>query len=326
MTKDKIEEILTYDNLYDLYRNQLKTIDEIEEITKVGHTTISKYLDILNIERMTVTERNLMRNKNILLTDIQNQVINGALLGDGTIAINKNNYLNGYFSYSSTSFQHVNYIYEYLKEYCINGISIVKIDGKNDVYHFNTKKLGLFSDIWSKWYAKQDNKYYKYYIPNDLKLTPLICLVWYIGDGGLRTRTINRNYSSQTLSLATNNFKKECIEDILIPQLSSFDAYIESTVKKDQYLTTIPRRKIKDFLDYIGECPFDEYKYKWNVVPYQRTRANDSIIIDLYNKGYTYTEIQDITGCGRTTLVTHVKKLKEQNILIGRYNNIGDKT
>lgn len=319
MTKDEIESILTYDNLYDLYRNQLKTIYEIEEITKVGHTTISKYLDILNIERMTVTERNLMKNKSVLLTDIQNQVINGSLLGDGTISINKNNYLNGYFSYSSTSFQHTNYIYEYLKEYCIKDISVAKVDGKNDVFRFNTKSLGLFSDIWNKWYKIQNNKHYKYYIPNDLKLTPLICLVWYIGDGGLRTRTTNRNYPSQTLSLATNNFKKECIEDILIPQLSNFDAYIEPTTNKEQYLTTIPRRKIKDFLDYIGECPFDDYKYKWDVVPYKRTKANDSIIIDLYNKGYTYAEMQRITGCGITTLITHIRNLKEKDILTGRY-------
>ena len=207
-----------------------------------------------------------------------------------------------------------------LKEYCISDIGIAKTKDKNDMYRFNTSKLELFSEIWRKWYEKNDNKYYKHYIPNDLKLTPLMCLIWYIGDGGLRTRTKQRNYPSQTLSLATNNFKKECIEDILVPQLSIFDAYIEPTANKEQYLITIPRRKIEDFLDYIGECPFDDYKYKWNVIPYQRTKANDSIIIDLYNNGYTYTEMQRITGCGRTTLVTHIKDLKDKNIVIWRHD------
>ena len=320
MTKDEIKNILTYDNLYDLYHNQLKTIDEIASLTKIGHTTISKYLDILNVNKMTVTERNLLKNKNILLTDIQNQVVNGSLLGDGCIVINKNNYLNGYFSYSSTSFQHVDYVYKYLQEHCISCIRTTKTKEKNDVYIFNTKKLELFSNMWKKWYTEKDNKCYKYYIPNDLQLTPLMCLIWYIGDGGLRTRIKNKNYPNQTLSLATNNFKKECIEDILIPQLSDFGAYIESTANKDQYLIIIPRRKIKEFLDYIGEYPFDDYKYKWDVIPYQRTSADNSIIIDLYNKGYTYTEMQNITGCGRTTLVTHIRELKDKNILIGRSN------
>ena len=310
MVKTEVEKKIPYNILYDLYRIKLKTIFEIEQITGVGHTTISKYLDKFNIEKMSVTERNNLKNKHIKLTDIQKEIVNGALLGDGSIIINKNNFSNGYFSYGSMSFEHVNYVYEYMKTYCKSEI----VRKTNNMYEFRTKKYELFAEIWKLWYKNEKDKTYKYYIP-DIKLTPLTCLIWYLGDGGMRIRRQNRNFPYQTLSLATNNFKKECIEDILISQLKQFNARIESTVKNNQYIVTIPRRNIKDFLDYIGECPFEDYKYKWELIPYQKIFADDDLIVDLYKNGYTYNEMHEITGCGITTLVTHVKKLKDKGIL-----------
>lgn len=318
MTKEEIERILTYETLKEMYIDQLKTIEEIEHITGVGHTTIGKYLKQYDIPIFSKFERNAKKCSGIKTTDIQQDVINGALLGDGTIAINKNNFFNGYFSYCSTSRQHVEYVYDYLNNLCVSGIRSVEQNVKNPLYSFNTFYHTLFADIWKQWYEWKNTRYYKTNIPNDLKLTPVSCLIWYLGDGGLRTRIKNHNYPQQTLSLATNNFHLECIEDILIPQLIDFDARTEKTANEGQYLITIPRRKIKDFLNYIGDCPFEDYQYKWNYVDYIRTHANDDQIIDLYNQGLTYSKMKEITGCGITTLVTHVRTLKNKGILTGR--------
>ena len=34
-------------------------------------------------------------------------------------------------------------------------------------------------------------------------------------------------------------------------------------------LYIFPIEKKKEFLDYIGECPFDDYLYKWEVLEYK---------------------------------------------------------
>lgn len=301
--------------------NQLKTIDEIEKQTKVGHTTISKYLKKYDIDKISVRERNIRRKSDIKLSSNEQDVILGGLLGDGCIFIDKQSYNNAMFMYSSTSKQHTEFIYSYLRNLCSDK-GIRETHQKNrshNLYNFNTRKIPILAKIWAEWYEQQkDGKYSKRNIPSDLKLNQLICLIWYIGDGGLRTRKKGINFPQQALSLATNNFKKEYIEDILLPQLSEFDAYLEATSNEGQYLITIPRRKISDFLSYIGDCPFDDYRYKWDIMPYVRNKANDEEIIKLYNNGFTYTQMENMTGCGRTTLITHIRKLKENGILQGR--------
>lgn len=318
MRHEEILQILTYDFLYEQYIEQLKTIDEIATECGVGHSTVSKYLDIYNIPIIKHGNRNLLKYSNITPTKIQKEVIDGALLGDGTICINKDNFTNGYFAYESISKQHVQYVYGFLSDFCLNEVKTSKNNSQKDIYRFTTKKYPFYSNIWKQWYTSKNGKYVKTLIPNDLKLTPLLCMIWYLGDGGLRTRRVNRNFPQQLLSLATNCFNIECVQDILIPQLSDFNARTEKTVNNGQYLITIPRNKITDFLEYIGDCPFDEYAYKWEYIPPIRNYADDKQIIELYNDGCAYTEMQEITGCGRTTLVTHIRKLKQDGILSGR--------
>lgn len=50
----------------------------------------------------------------IQLSDIQKEVLYGALLGDGCLHINKNG-INANFFYASKSYQHVCYVYSFLK-------------------------------------------------------------------------------------------------------------------------------------------------------------------------------------------------------------------
>jgi hypothetical protein len=99
-------------------------------------------------------------------------------------------------------------------------------------------------------------------IPNDLILTRTICLYWYIGDGGLI-----QNYKNETTSeliLNTNSFSSQEIDNILLPQMILYNAY--KRPKKNGYVIVIPRKSINLFFDFIGECPIDEYKHKWNVL------------------------------------------------------------
>ena len=52
----------------------------------------------------------------------------------------------------------------------------------------------------------------------------------------------------------------------MLPQLQQFEATLmKGDIGSDgqqQYFIYIPHRKEEDFLKYIGDCPFNDYKYK----------------------------------------------------------------
>ena len=230
----------------------------------------------------------------IQLSDIQKEVLYGALLGDGCLHINKNG-INANFFYASKSYQHVCYVYSFFKEYSKGIETTVYYDERTNKsykeYRFRTCANYGFTDEYNKWYIGG-----KKHIPFDLKLNPMICLLWYIGDGGLLTLK-----NSQQIKLSTNSFCFEEQQNILIPQLSEFDAYVRKYDKFkhqdiQQYVLIIPRKHIKDFLGYIGKCPFSDYKYKWNYIEYKNSKPKnhsekEKIFCEMYKSGMTYYAI-----------------------------------
>ena len=203
----------------------------------------------------------------IIFTKTQKEVLYGALLGDGSLIKHKNG-INAQFTYLSKSKQHVSFVAEYFKEYWSGeGIKDTSYIDKrtNKKYHHSQVKTYTnpgFTKEYYHWYING-----KKHLPEDLTLTPLTCLIWYIGDGG-----ICHNTRSENIKLSTQCFLKEEQEKILIPQLSDFEATLMKadlgSNGEQQYYIYIPHRKEKAFLDYIGECPFEDYKYKWEVTEY----------------------------------------------------------
>lgn len=231
----------------------------------------------------------------ILLSDTQQQVLDGALLGDGCLFLHKNG-INANFQYLSKSLQHTNYVGTYFKEF-LSG------EGLKTVTYFDNRTSKEYTRSVIKTYTNLTftNQYYRWYkqgvkhLPNDLILTPLVCLIWYIGDGG-----ICHGNRSEYIKLSTQCFSKEEQEQILLPQLSNFEATLmKADISKDniqQYFIYIPHRKEKEFLEYIGECPFSDYQYKWNIAEYknaipQRHIDNEQIFCTLYQQGLTYYQI-----------------------------------
>lgn len=245
------------------------------------------------------------------LNAIQQQVLDGAMLGDGSLIIHKNG-INAYLSYLSKSEQHVKYVMNYFQEFLTdagyyNGSYFDERTGK-EYYRTcaKTRALQIFTDQQKRWYKNKIK-----ILPQDLVLTPLVCLIWYIGDGGL----IKTN-RSQYIKLSTQCFSKEEQEEILLPQLSQFEATLVKTdlskQGEQQYYIYIPHRRIKSFLDYIGDCPFSDYSYKWNYQEYKNfCLAHNpdfvSNIISFFNLGASAGTIARYLGVDRSTVVKYLK-------------------
>jgi len=216
-----------------------------------------------------------------------------------------------FFCYLSKSKQHVEFVCNDFIKYSIqNGIVYNSFfdERTNTIYNsynFRTQANIAFSKIYEKWY----NNGVKI-IPKDLILTPLTCLIWYIGDGCLSN--LKR---SQEIILATNCFSKDEQEQILLPQLQKFEAKLRH-YSGEQYRIIIPRRKIQNFLNYIGECPFSDYQYKWDYKNYQNQylpndREKENLIISSFLSGSSTGSIAKFFNIDRNSII---KCLQRHNI------------
>lgn len=179
--------------------------------------------------------------------------IDGELLGDGCLRSGSS--YSARFDYASKHYEYIIYISRTLESFGIkqSGRIRKKINKKwgNISYSYVSLSYVELLPIRKKWYPND-----KKIVPKDIKLTPLTCRQWYIGDGSL----INREVSKIQIVLATYGF---FINDVkkLVKGLIGL-GFI--TTRRNCNTIHISIYSVKSFLDYIGECPVNCYKYKFN--------------------------------------------------------------
>jgi hypothetical protein len=240
-------------------------------------------------------------------TNIQS-IIEGCLLGDGHISRRKPTY-NGSFSYRSSSIQHVEYIHEFFKEYCTENYQTIKRSETYDKrtnktyvsYYFRTKCMEIFTIFHDRFYIDKIK-----IVPKDLQINNINLLFLYIGDGELESKHGH-------IKLHTNLFTIKEVQ-FLSELLYKYNA--RSTKKTlNQYIIYIPRKKVNEFLKYIGKCPFTDYEHKWDQVPYK----NKNIEVSGINN---YDNLYDKIVNEYNTIKTSIYKLhKKYNIPINCIKN-----
>lgn len=302
--------ILDKDRLYQLYWDKMLSQKETASILGCSIDVVRQNLRDYNIP-IHIPSYHAHEQK-VFLNDLQLNYLYGAMLGDGCLYKAKNG-INSQFIYTSKSYQHVEYVskpfenilYKEGIKYCSY---FDKRTGKTYYrYTFRTITDKSFKKERELWYPDETK-----HIPYNLKLNPTICLIWYIGDGGI-CNTKNTQY----IKLSTQCFSKEEQEDILISQLSDFEAKLtKADMSKDhiqQYFILIPRRKIIDFLDYVGECPFLDYSYKWNFTKYNNKFSvnqteNEKYFIRLYLLGLKCRQIAEVFDVDFNTVKNYLIK------------------
>jgi hypothetical protein len=260
-----------------------------------------------------------MTINNIEITNIQKTIIEGCLLGDGWLTLLGRS-KNPHFGYCSKYKDHVNFVFEKLKNLC--NYDELKFRSNFDKrtnktyskYYFKTKCLPELLPIYINWYKNQ----VKNNIPNDLILDNIKCLFWYIGDGG---------FSGNNIQLSTHCFDKLELQNKIIPQLSKFEPKIYLDDSKP--IIIIPRINVKSFLNYIGPCPIHSYEYKWNVVEYKNkkfqtklnkiTQEKVKTFSDLYNTGTCVAKISEMYNIPEYTVRYHLIKNKTYSVGKDKY-------
>ena len=250
------------------YSKLRKTWTEIALDCDRNQSTLSYWRKKFKILSRTRSEAHHMSTGNhLVLTKETLELLNGLLLGDGSL---KNKKWAVLYSHTSKYNSFLKYISNELANHGIEQAGKINsyrrqghFQGKfaNRFYtsfHYNSKYYVELKLLYSKWYIpNSENKRPKFIkiIPLDLELTPLVCQQWYLGDGSLHK-------TQKYIVFCTQGFSSEGV-DYLVNLLKKQG--INSTMHKTRKIQ-ISRKSVSDFFDYIGSCPIaikQIYGYKW---------------------------------------------------------------
>ena len=249
--------------LYQKYIVEKLSTIEIGKLCNCWDAVIGNWLKRHNIPVRPRGEANhLARGNSVNLSNEALEWINGELLGDGCLRAYKN--YSAQVCYSSKYREYIDYIAQTLLSFGIKQSGKIS-DKQVIIYDTNRKKhqarLFKYSSlnyeelltIYKEWYPNG-----KKIIPRNLKLSPITLRQHYIGDGSLK---IPKSGNS-CIVLHTNGFPKVDVE-WLIKQINKLEILANWYPSVNSvYVKTC---SVKDFLTYIGKCPVECYRYKWNL-------------------------------------------------------------
>lgn len=230
---------------------------KIAKICNVHHMTISRWLNRYNIPIYSRGEAtHLATSNHCKLSKKAINWINGELLGDGSL--NKLSSYSARFTYTSKYLEYIKYVSTILESFGIKQVGRI-----NKYYH---RKLDCYTysyashsyvdllHLYKKWYPGD-----KKMIPKDLELTPLVIRQWYIGDGFLKNR-MQKNIKPHII-LYADGFTVSNIQ-LIIEKLTKLGFKVTRWLSRNVICFSV--HSIKDFFDYIGECPVECYQYKFS--------------------------------------------------------------
>lgn len=215
----------------------------------------------------SICHQNLVeKNKSYHINSHINDVIIGSLLSDGTIN-NSNNGKNYFWSHTSINEDYIDFIIKdtglELNKFSTKPVSF--ISSVNNKEYFSSESFILksrasvtFTKYRKDWYPNN-----KKIVPKNIKLTPVVILHWYLGDG---------NIDSDGITLCTDSFDEDSMF-FLLQELSNLNFNPLYSEKRNRII--IPNRRIIEFLNYIGACPVKSFNYKWNT-PIKKSYFNRS--------------------------------------------------
>lgn len=226
---------------------------QIARLCEADQATILNWMKKFNILRRPSGEAAHLRKANHCnLSQKAIEWINGELLGDGCLLSQSPH--SAFFTYGSKYLEYAEYIKNTLKLFGIKSGKINKEYHKEIGRHYYRYKSHHYVEllpIRKKWYPNG-----KKIIPRDIKLSSVTLRQQYIGDGCLS----HRKKIKPCINLSTNNFP-----------ISNVEWFIRELIRlgfkvsrhRSSNVIRISVYSVKDFLEYIGSCPVECYRYKW---------------------------------------------------------------
>ena len=249
--------------LRELYDKPI-TVEQMANHLHLNYRALSAFLKRNKFTIRSNSEAIGAIQKDIELTQQEEEVINGLLLGDGHIESESQVKMN-YTAFICYTCKYKSVLEELSKQLVRLKPNVLKKkyrrkNGKVSVgYRLRTNSYKSFLQLRRKWYPNGTK-----IVPRDIKLTPETCYWWYLGDGCSHRRG---------MTLCTHSFTEDDV-DFLITNLpiEAMRRYVTNYVKGNKsYGKKYPVIKIykkeerNKFLEYIGPCRHPIYLYKWDI-------------------------------------------------------------
>lgn len=176
------------------------------------------------------------------LTDQQQSLVVGSLLGDGFMSCKTHAYIK--IGHSIKQKNYVDWKYSILSSFVLKKPSAYQGNGRRIGYRFWTRSLPVFTKYYQIFY--QDARKI---IPKNLFLTPFALAVWYMDDGAKNRKSLYLN--TQQFSVA---------EQLRLLEMLRLQFGIDGNLNKDKHYFRIRlfQESAQEFknivLPYIPEC------------------------------------------------------------------------
>jgi len=233
---------------------------------------IRKVLHVHGVPLRTRFEVARIREHNdVPLSSEMVQRIEGELLGDGSVKPQK---FQSFFSFRTSDRNYAEWLAGFFVD---NGMPLigqgvsteqhVSFGTSCTAHSFRTISTVQLHAVRQRWYDSQGRKH----VPEDLEISPLRVLHWWIGDGSVRGECAGL--------LCTDAFALD--EQKLLSHKLNETANLRSHVVPwgSYYRIYIHSASMLDFLAYIGTAPFATTAHKWNVRPPKRSAQSFKVSV-----------------------------------------------
>ena len=197
-----------------------------------------------------------MKSNSVTLYPDMLDWICGELLGDG--CLHSYRFMSAKFKYSSKYIEYILYVSRILQSFGV--VQAGRIYGYSNEgtvyspsYSYQSCSYPDLQILYDIWYPEG-----KKVVPEGLGLPAVTCRQWYMGDGCLQHRQGRR----PNVILCTDCFPISSV-NWLVNQLITLG--FDTTRQPNSNRIRISSTSTEAFLKYIGECPVECYKYKWNI-------------------------------------------------------------
>ena len=237
------------------YQREKLSTTKIGKLCGASNRTILDWLYKSDIPIRDIGERiHLGKVNHCNLSKKAIEWLNGELLADGCLSSRSIHSAN--FAYASKYMEYIKYVSNVLDSFGIEQMGKINKryyeDSDYSTYHYSSLAYEELIKLKEEWYSNRHKT-----VPRNIKLTPLTCRQWYIGDGSLT----HQKGRMPHIRLATNGLFVEDTERLVI-QLNELG--FKATRRNHGNRIGISAFSTKDFLDYIGKCPVECYQYKWD--------------------------------------------------------------
>lgn len=255
--------VIKQEHLIEIYNQYIegKSLSALSKEYNYNIGTIRGFLMTNNVTIRDVKESvKPFHKQNILVfDDFLKENLIGWILGDGGLRIFKNS-INPIFNYTDKHKDYIDYVSNILTTYNIK--HSISFNKNNKCYQLQSETRPEFLEYYNMFYGYiglNKNGQKRKILPNII-ITPIILRNWFIGDGSSVKISKSNNHRGSISCKYRNEFILEQLNKLFDNKIKCYEYKSNNRIC---YQYHIPNKSFIKFLNYIGECPVNSYKYKW---------------------------------------------------------------